>query len=165
MLAFIFLKVSWHQKSDYFPAYYCICAMSKGYNLHTWVYFTSIQTWSITRRVSYTEAPQIRTAQALHRQNKNKPRFCATNVVNNLSLSTRLLDTCGLLPCTTNDWNGTLVISPSAAPIVTTHAQDQVYWRVMNEFTLMINHSAAPIVTTHAHFRSIEESWKNSHWW
>ena len=55
---------------------------------------TSIQAQSFTRRDLFTEARKIRTAQALHRQNKNKPRCSVTNVVNNLSLSRRLLDTC-----------------------------------------------------------------------
>ena len=61
---------------------------------------TSIQTRSITRRVTQREAPQIQKAQALHCQNKNKPHCCATNVVNNLSLSTRLLDTCAYISVT-----------------------------------------------------------------
>ena len=57
----------------------------------------SIRARSFTRRVLETEAPKIRTAHALHRQNKNKPFCCGvTKVIYSLSLSTCLLDTCAM---------------------------------------------------------------------
>ena len=44
----------------------------------------------------------------------------------------------------------TLVINHSAAPSVTTNAQDQVILGGMKEFTQEVNHSAVPNVTTNA---------------